>query len=79
MLYHYVFIGTDIGPPLQCIVPFKKSQQLPLQQRKFNRKLSSLRSMVEHTIGIWKARWSFLRCIPNVGNLSPKQMKQIYR
>ena len=52
---------------------------LPPEKRRFNRELSSLRIAVEYTIGIWKSQWSFLRCIPNVGNLSRNQMKQIYQ
>lgn len=68
----------DIKPWL--ITPFRKAsgEALTTEQKAFNKHHSGLQVKVEQTIGVWKSRWAFLRCIPNPGNLSVEQMQSIY-
>lgn len=46
---------------------------------RFNRMFSSLRIRIEHTIGRLKAWFSFLRHMPNKGNLQANQLREIYK
>lgn len=64
-----------------CITPYKtpRGGVMSRDHRRFNRQLSQLRIKVEHTIGQLKARFSFLRCIPNKGNLTEGQLREIYK
>ena len=63
----------------RLIVPFRRSGGLIASDKaRFNTSLSKLRVRVEHTIGMLKARFAFLRCIPNTGNLSAEQLNWIY-
>lgn len=64
-----------------CITPFKTPRGgfLTPEMRKFNKCLSGLRIKIEHTIGRLKARFSYLRVIPNKGNLSQDQLREIYK
>lgn len=48
-------------------------------RRRFNKQLSRLRIKIEHTIGQLKARFSVLRSIPDKGNLSHDQLRDIYK
>jgi len=53
------YILADAGYSLQpwCIVPFLRHNRLTQVQKKFNKKLSSVRVTVERSIGIWKGRF----------------------
>lgn len=76
------FLLGDSAYPLTpwIIVPYKSSQGLRLDanHRQFNKALSALRVRIEHTIGQLKARWSFLRCIPNRGGLCKEDLRGYY-
>ena len=63
----------------RMIVPFKgEGEGVAHQRRRFNTMLSKLRRRVEHTVRMLKARFTFLRCVPNVGSLSELQLRQVY-
>lgn len=76
------FILADSAYPLThwCLTPFKcpRRGQLDDDHKHFNKKLSAFRVRIEHTIGILKARWAFLRCIPNRGGGTRESLKWYY-
>lgn len=56
-----MIIGDSAYPPLRWIVkPYTLHRHLTLEERQFNRSLSSTRSIVERAFGILKTRW---RCL----------------
>lgn len=64
----------------RLIAPYKKPRGGILTQDKkdFNRSLSSLRVRVEHTIGILKARFASLRCLPTPPRMDNNKMTWTY-
>jgi hypothetical protein len=52
---------------------------LPLEYENFNAHLSSARVISEHTIGIWKARFPWLRNIRMSVTDNPRSMRQILK
>ena len=76
------FLLADSAYPLThwCLIPYKcpRGEQLDAEHKRFNRKLSALRVRIENTIGILKARWAFLKCIPNRGGGDRESLKWYY-
>lgn len=64
----------------QMVTPFKKPfrGQLSASKKAFNKQLSKLRIRIEHTIGILKARFGCLRCLPNPPRLNKNTMQWCY-
>ncbi len=61
-------LGDSAFSNRSTVVPaFKKlgnTIELPLEKKPFNALLASVRVLSEHTIGIWKGRFPWLRSIP---------------
>jgi hypothetical protein len=61
-------LGDSAFSNRSTMVPaFKKlgyTIELPLEKKHFNTLLASVRALSEHTIGIWKGRFPWLRSIP---------------
>ena len=74
---------ADSAYPLMynCMVPYKtpRGRGLSGERRRFNRKFSSLRIRIEHTIGGLKNRFAYLKEISNKGNLNQDQLKEVYK
>ena len=64
----------------RMITPFKKPFRAGLSKPKkaFNMRLSKLRIRIEHTIGILKARFGCLRCLPNPSRLNQDTLQWCY-
>ena len=60
-LYPYVFVGDDAFPMKPCLLKPNPGQQLSMEERVFNYRLSRARRIVENAFGIATARFRVFR------------------
>jgi hypothetical protein len=77
---HEYIMGDSAFEPSTYLIPaFKKphGHVLPQEYENFNKHLSSARVISEHTIGIWKARFPWLRNIPLLLTENPRTTRRV--
>lgn len=78
---YYLVADSAMENSSSCVASFKapRGHQLPVDHEKFNTCLGRYRVTSEHTIGIWKGRFPWLRCIPMVITDDKRSVKKILK
>ncbi|ODQ54342.1 hypothetical protein SAICODRAFT_54566, partial [Saitoella complicata NRRL Y-17804] len=60
----YLLADSSYSNTMSVVTPFKQNQRYTAQKAGFNSEVSHIRVTVEHTIGVLKARFRSLQCLP---------------